>query len=141
MATKGIHKNRWHVNTASGDVGLCNATIRTCPYGGESGNENHYPDRVTAMGAAEKALEEQFGGNLPEAAKRTLSANKNRMVFDAKPNAIAGRFTDELVAKGFPARLAGSGVIVDLISKNPEKPGDEFGDLRVNIGYIDSGPP
>lgn len=140
MATKGLHKNRWHVNPESGDVGLCNATIKTCPYGGQSGTENHYATRDAAQEAVEKAFEVKFGGNLPENIVKTLKANKSKMVFDAQPEANAANFTDELVTKGFPARLAGSSVRVDFISKNPEKPGDELGDLAANIRYIDSGP-
>lgn len=136
---KGLQANRWHVNRETGDVGLCNATVRTCPYGGETGVENHYASKKEAQEIVEEFFDTLYDGALPDTAKKVLVRNRNRMVFDAQPTAEAADFTDELVAMKIPAKISGSSVSFPLLSKNAEKPGDEYGDLMASAKYIDSG--
>jgi len=38
---------RWHIN-AKQEVGKCNATVGTCPFGGASGTENHFASQEAA---------------------------------------------------------------------------------------------
>jgi len=139
-SAKGLYKNRWHVNPETGDVGLCNATKKTCPYGGEEyGDTMHFPTREAAQTAVEEHFEDLYGGSLPESAQKTLAANKSRMVLDSKPTEEAAVFTDILVEKGLPAKLSGNSVRFNILNKNADRPGDEYGDLTANARYIDSG--
>lgn len=135
----GLQKNRWHVNRETGDVGLCNATIQTCPFGGDSGIEDHYATKNEALAMVEETFETLYDGNLPEAAKKILDSNRNRMIFDSNPQPEAADFTDELVLSGISAKLSGNSVHIPLLNKNVEKPGDEFGDLNATAKYIEDG--
>lgn len=47
---------KWHIN-GSGEVGRCTATKRRCPFGGASGEENHFSSREKAEEAAAARFE------------------------------------------------------------------------------------
>lgn len=51
---------RYHINNAD-EVGVCKAGKESCPFGGESGEENHYSSQEEARQEAEKRLEEKHG--------------------------------------------------------------------------------
>lgn len=44
---------RYHVNPVTGDYGVCHAKKGKCPFGGASGNENHFGDEAKARQASE----------------------------------------------------------------------------------------
>lgn len=53
--------SRYHVNVNTGQVGRCGARKGNCPYGGESGGDNHYDSEVEALKAAQDVLTEKYG--------------------------------------------------------------------------------
>lgn len=62
---------QYHIN-AAGEAGVCRVKTGVCPFGGESGNEDHYPTRK----AAQEAYEASQGGsfsNVGNAERRTQS--------------------------------------------------------------------
>lgn len=53
--------SKFHVNPDSGASGKCNATVKDCPYGGETGTENHYATKIEAEQAGNKILRNKYG--------------------------------------------------------------------------------
>lgn len=53
--------SKYHVNPNSGEPGDCGADKGNCPFGGDSGIENHYDSAEEAQKASEKILDEKFG--------------------------------------------------------------------------------
>lgn len=51
----------FHVNSETGKTGVCSAKKGHCPYGGETGLDNHFQTRKAARTAAEKMLEDKHG--------------------------------------------------------------------------------
>ena len=51
---------KFHVN-GKGEAGKCSASNGKCPFGGETGTENHYDTVEQAQAAAEKQLSDQHG--------------------------------------------------------------------------------
>jgi len=51
---------RFHVNTNTGNTGACKAAKGKCPFGGESGDENHYSSPEEANKAAEEFMQEKY---------------------------------------------------------------------------------
>lgn len=51
---------RYHINN-SDEVGKCKASKEGCPFGGETGEENHYNDPEEAQREAENRLEKKHG--------------------------------------------------------------------------------
>jgi hypothetical protein len=49
-----------HVNPETGETGYCKAKKGGCPFGGESGTENHFDDNESARIYAEKLMEEKY---------------------------------------------------------------------------------
>ena len=63
--------SKFHVNPESGQVGACRAAKGNCPFGGESGTENHYDDKQEAYNASVGMLAQRFGSfSTHSAAKR-----------------------------------------------------------------------
>lgn len=52
--------NKYHINS-KGMPAVCRAKKGNCPFGGESGEENHYNSIVEAQRAADKLNEESYG--------------------------------------------------------------------------------
>ena len=50
-------ESRWHVNPHTGTTGRCRVRVKKCPFGGDSGVENHYATEHEAKAAYEKAME------------------------------------------------------------------------------------
>jgi len=135
---KGLQTKRYHIDIHTGNVGYCNATIRTCPYGGENGDEFHYETKPEAVAALEEFYAEEFEF-LGEGFKKNIDNSKNRMFLHVDIDERAANLTDDLVAEGFPAKVAGKGKVRFAIkNKDPEKQGDEFGDLNASVEYNDS---
>ena len=44
---------RYHVNPVTGDYGVCRAEKGKCPFGGTTGNENHFATEKEARKASE----------------------------------------------------------------------------------------
>ena len=51
-------KARFHVNS-KGEAGKCSATVGACPFGGESGDENHFDTLAAAQVESERRLTEE----------------------------------------------------------------------------------
>lgn len=51
---------RYHVNTETGESGVCGASVRNCPFGGETGVDNHYNTEAEAVAAGERLLAEKY---------------------------------------------------------------------------------
>lgn len=49
-----------HVNTNTGEVSLCKAKKGGCPFGGESGTDNHYSSPEEARTGSEKLMEATY---------------------------------------------------------------------------------
>lgn len=49
-------EQRWHVNPHTGTTGRCRVRVKSCPFGGESGTENHYPTEAEAKAAYEASM-------------------------------------------------------------------------------------
>lgn len=68
-----------HVNPETGQSGKCGAgtgaKARGCPFGGESGTENHYETEQEANAAAQVVLQEKYG-ELPSGMKKSDPAPK-----------------------------------------------------------------
>jgi (p)ppGpp synthase/HD superfamily hydrolase len=54
---------KYHVNPSTGNTGTCHAATKPCPFGGESGTENHYSSLHEANKAAEEMLTTEYGHN------------------------------------------------------------------------------
>lgn len=52
---------KFHVNPDTGNVSACSAKGGNCPYGGETGTENHFDSSMDASSHAEKMLAERHG--------------------------------------------------------------------------------
>lgn len=52
---------KYHLNPATGRIGPCDASVRKCPLGGESGEENHYETLDEAEAAQQEQLKEEYG--------------------------------------------------------------------------------
>jgi len=50
---------KFHVNPDTGNTGICKSEKGKCPFGGETGEDNHYSDPIEAIQAAEKLMEEK----------------------------------------------------------------------------------
>lgn len=57
--TKGKASSNWHVNS-KGIAGQCSATQK-CPFGGVSGQENHFYNKEDAIAFGQKKLKEEHG--------------------------------------------------------------------------------
>ncbi len=135
---RGLQTKRFHIDIHTGKIGYCNATKRTCPYGGETGDEFHYESKQEAVTALEEFYEEEFE-YLGEVFKKNIERSKNAAFFHMDIDERAANMTDELVEAGFKAKVAGNGKVkISISNKDDEKPGDELGDLNASISYNDS---
>lgn len=51
----------YHINPTTGVVGSCTASIKACPHGGFSGEENHFSTLPEALAEAERRLKGEYG--------------------------------------------------------------------------------
>jgi len=119
-----------HVNTNSGEVGACKATKGNCPFGGESGEDNHYATREEATAASEKFMEdkykevykgyrrgEQEGMDLPDTMKKRLikeAAAGSVHVFPASIGRVLSKDKDELIRKTVADTLRSQKLLRDM---------------------------
>jgi len=52
--------NLYHINKETGRVNICRATKQKCPYGGKTGQENHFATKEEAKQHNEKILSEIY---------------------------------------------------------------------------------
>lgn len=119
-----------HVNTNSGDVGTCKATKGNCPFGGESGEENHYSTREEAVAASEEFMAKKYnevykgyrrgeteGMGLPDTLKKRLikEANEGSVdVFPASIGRVLSKDKDELIRKTVAETLNSQKLLRDM---------------------------
>lgn len=89
---------KYHVNPETGNVARCMAYVGTCPFGGASGEENHYD----SMGAAHKGYEDQMNAHLT-----TSERGFDESVFSGKG---PGTYTVD----GVTAKIGGLGKILSI---------------------------
>lgn len=68
---------KYHVNPDTGGTGLCKAIKDPCPFGGETGTDNHYNTEAEAIEAGEKLLTEKYGTINTETRKKQKSVTIN----------------------------------------------------------------
>lgn len=71
---------KFHINVETGEISQCEAKIKDCPYGGDSGKANHFYSLPEAKQHAEKVLEERYGnfsGSVKKVSKNALGMNEN----------------------------------------------------------------
>ena len=49
---------RYHVNPVTGEYGVCRAEKGKCPFGGTTGNENHFATEKEARKASEAIMQD-----------------------------------------------------------------------------------
>lgn len=68
----------FHISGSTGQVGPCRAAVR-CPFGGETGKENHFASREEAQDEVAKRLENEFKGFLKGESKSESTDPKSRV--------------------------------------------------------------
>lgn len=68
----------FHISGSTGQVGPCRAAVR-CPFGGETGKENHFASREEAQDEVSKRLENEFKGFLKGESKSESPAPKSKV--------------------------------------------------------------
>ena len=121
---------RIHVNTNTGDTGTCKAKKGGCPFGGESGDENHYATKEEAVVASEKMMSDKYnevykgyrkgeteGMNMPSEMKKRLINEASEGHVRVDP-AIIGRVLhkdkDELIRKNVAEKLGSQKLLRDM---------------------------
>lgn len=67
----------FHISGSTGEVGPCRASVR-CPFGGETGTENHFASREEAQNEVIQRLENEFKGFLKGESKSESTGPKSR---------------------------------------------------------------
>lgn len=75
--------NLYHINPETGRVNICRATKQKCPYGGETGQENHFSTKEEAKHHNEKILSEIYS-NTTSLRKTKNSKNRSNADSNAK---------------------------------------------------------
>lgn len=121
---------RIHVNTNTGDTGVCKATKGGCPFGGDSGEENHYDTREEAMAASEKMMADKYkevykgyrqgeteGMDLPSQMKKRLIKEATEGSVHVTPATIGrvlSKDKDELIRKTVAEKLGSQKLLRDM---------------------------
>lgn len=127
---------RFHVNTNTGEVGTCKASpnpkpgSKGCPFGGDSGTDNHYGNREEAVAASEQFLDkkykevykgyrrgEQEGMGLPEGLKRRFikeASEGSERVFAASIGRVLSKDNDEVIRKTVAENLGSQKLLRDM---------------------------
>lgn len=113
---------RFHVNTETGNTGICKAESGSCPFGGESGDENHYSDPVEAIQAAEKLMKEKH--STVDTLQKKKAPSKVRKI-SGKITINESDFVNYHESKRF-AEKAWPNLRNELLEKNQEKVMDSF---------------
>lgn len=100
--------SKFHVNPETGKVSQCRATGDGCPFGGETGTENHYESAAEAQSAYEKQME---GHALPSTQKPTSHISATELNAQAKTSAD---FKVQMAAAG-----RGSTRVLNSLASNP----------------------
>lgn len=66
-----------HVNTNTGDIGSCKAKRGRCPFGGDSGLDNHYATHEEAVVAAEQYMNQHYGDVVHKPFRRSDEGQNN----------------------------------------------------------------
>ena len=77
----------FHVNTETGETGRCRAQKEKCPYGGETGFDNHFETKKAAQKAAERFMDNQYGSTPKTLTKKLskISSNLQKAGRNLKP--------------------------------------------------------
>lgn len=121
---------RIHVNTDTGNTGVCKASKEACPFGGESGEENHYATREEAVAASEKMMAEKYkevykgyrqgeteGMGLPAQMKKRLIQEATEGSVHVTPATIGrvlSKDKDELIRKTVAEKLGSQKLLRDM---------------------------
>lgn len=121
---------RIHVNTDTGNTGVCKASKEGCPFGGESGEENHYATREEAVAASEKMMAEKYkevykgyrqgeteGMGLPTQMKKRLIQEATEGSVHVTPATIGrvlSKDKDELIRKTVAEKLGSQKLLRDM---------------------------
>lgn len=68
---------KYHVNPNTGNTGVCKSEKGKCPFGGNSGDENHYKTAGEANQAAEKLMAEKYTEVNPSYRKKDTFARED----------------------------------------------------------------
>lgn len=75
----------FHVSTITGRVGKCTATKEPCPYGGESGTEEHFATKEEAKQNQDRIMENHHGKSIPtNSRKEAYDPEKTPIETDTK---------------------------------------------------------
>ena len=122
---------RHHVNPNTGNASICKASKASCPFGGESGEENHYSSAQEATAAAEKLMAEQYSAVNTAYRKKDTSglenmapAMKARIITEASngsnklhPSVVAKVFSkdnDELIRKSVSEKFKSQKILREM---------------------------
>lgn len=72
---------KWHVNNISGEVGKCSAEKSKCPYGGNSGKENHYTTKKEAIEKYESIMSSHYSIPFKKSSKTTKTITSNDLKY------------------------------------------------------------
>lgn len=117
-----------HVNTNTGETGTCRAKKGQCPFGGESGTENHYDTREEAVAAAEKHMESVYkdvhkgyvakkvdGLGLPtDMKKRLIKEAAEGKLYGAIVGRTMAKDSDELIRKQVAENINSQKLLRDM---------------------------
>lgn len=121
---------RIHVNTDTGNTGVCKASKEACPFGGDSGEENHYATREEAVAASEKMMSDKYkevykgyrqgeteGMGLPAQMKKRLIQEATEGSVHVTPATIGrvlSKDKDELIRKTVVEKLGSQKLLRDM---------------------------
>lgn len=122
----------FHVNTETGNTGQCKASKGGCPFGGDSGKENHYNTPAEAQVAAEaymenvyKDVQSQYASKVTDGGDYSIHM-KRRLIDEATSErgkvsqAVIGRLLskdkDELARKHVAEKLHSQKLLRDMAS-------------------------
>lgn len=142
---------RYHINNAD-EVGKCKAGKQSCPFGGDTGDENHYTDPDEAQKEAEKRLEKKHGlvnkvyksgANDTSEAEALHPDVKKRIINDAAsgksklhPSVVAKVFAndkDELVRRRVASSVKSQNVLRKMAN-------DDSAKVRLNVAQSTKNP-
>lgn len=141
---------RHHVNPNTGNSSVCKAAIKGCPFGGESGQENHYSTAEEASAAAEKLMKESYSA-VKVAYRKKDSTHvsvmnrelKKRIIIEASeskndlhPSVVAKVFSkdhDELIRRNVAQRFKSQKILREMSD-------DESAKVRLTVAKSTNNP-
>lgn len=108
-----------HINTNTGEVSRCKAQKGGCPFGGESGSDNHFSTPEEARAGAEKLMAATYGTvSTPQRKQETANVVTERMT--RKINKLNAKAAEALRNGDFGARIKAEDKIQDIWKKHNE---------------------